>query len=71
MNDFQFPVLQTQRKVASAKSEYEKIHQRLMNELPQLYEKRIDLFDPCLTAMMSSQVCRLSYILLCLIWLLY
>jgi hypothetical protein len=26
-----------------------------MNEMPKLYEKRLDFFEPCLTALMCSQ----------------
>ncbi|XP_019864387.1 PREDICTED: bridging integrator 3-like [Amphimedon queenslandica] len=46
----------TQRKLSSAKSEFEKINSQLMTELPQLHEKRVDVFDPCLKAMMSSEL---------------
>ena len=50
-------ILQTQRKLASKKSEYERINERLMTEMPQLYDGRIDFFEPCVTAVIQSQVC--------------
>lgn len=49
-------LLQTQRKVASARSDYERVHHRLMQELPQLYEGRVEFFEPCVTATQQSAV---------------
>lgn len=46
----------TQRKLASKKSEYERINERLMTEMPQLYDGRIDFFEPCVTAVIQSQL---------------
>lgn len=58
-----FIISQTQRKVSSARSEFDKINEHLMSELPQLYERRVDLFEPCLKAMMSSKVSQCPILL--------
>ena len=47
---------QTQRKLASRKADYERVHDRLMHDLPKLYDGRVDFFEPCLVAMVQSQV---------------
>lgn len=47
---------QLQRSLASAKADYERVHGRLMQDMPQLYENRLGYFDHCLHAVIKAQV---------------
>lgn len=49
-------VLQSQRAVTTARTDYERVHERLMSEVPQLLEGRIEYFDVCVMAVMNAQV---------------
>ena len=49
-------LLQTQRSVASAKADYERVHSRLMHDIPQLLDNRLGYFDQCLQAVIKAQV---------------
>lgn len=55
-----FNLPQAQRKVSSARSDYERVQQRLMVELPQVYQGRVDFFEPCVTAALQSEVSSLG-----------
>lgn len=54
-------VYQSHRALASARTDYERIHDRLMQEIPQLLEGRVDYFDTCLFAVIKAQVCLFLY----------
>lgn len=45
----------TQRAVASTKADYSRVHSRMMQEMPVLYEGRVDYFDHCLQAVIKAQ----------------
>ena len=47
---------QAKRCYLSAKDDFEKANKLLLLELPQFYDRRIDYFQPCLQAMVRSQV---------------
>jgi len=40
----------------AAKDDFDKTNRLLLLELPQFYEKRVDYFQPCLQALIRSQV---------------
>ena len=42
--------------MATARSDYERVHDRLMLEVPMLLENRVGYFDTCLVAIMKAQV---------------
>lgn len=46
---------QTQRALSSARSDYDRVHSRMMQEMPELYEGRVGYFDLCLQAVIKSQ----------------
>lgn len=48
--------MQSQRAVTTARTDYERVHDRLMLEVPQLLEGRVEYFDVCLAAVMKAQV---------------
>lgn len=45
----------SQRAVSTARADYERVHDRLMLEVPQLLEGRVEYFDICLVAVMKAQ----------------
>ena len=47
---------QAERALESAKEEFSAQNKLLLIELPQFYEKRVDYFQPCLQALVRSQV---------------
>ena len=47
---------QLHRSLASAKADYERVHGRLMHDMPQLYDNRLGYFDQCLQAVIKAQV---------------
>ena len=47
---------QLHRSLASSKADYERVHSRLMHDMPQLYENRVGYFDQCLQAVIKAQV---------------
>lgn len=47
---------QAKRCYMSAKDDFEKANKMLLLELPQFYERRIEYFQPCLQALVRSQV---------------
>ena len=49
-------IVQSQRAVMSARTDYERVHDRLMQEIPQLLDGRVDFFDACLFAILRTQV---------------
>lgn len=44
-----------QRSLASAKADYERVHGRLMHDMPKLYDNRLAYFDHCLQAVIKAQ----------------
>ena len=48
--------MQSHRAVATSRADYERVHDRLMLEVPQLLDNRVDYFDTCLSAVMKAQV---------------
>ena len=56
--------IQSQRAVTTARADYERVHDRLMLEIPQLLEGRVDYFDVCLFAVMNAQVKLITHWLL-------
>ena len=47
---------QLHRSLASSKADYERVHSRLMYDMPRLYENRVGYFDQCLQAVIKAQV---------------
>ena len=47
---------QAKRSFLSAKEDFEKANKKLLLELPQFYDRRIEYFQPCLQALVRSQV---------------
>ena len=47
---------QAKRSYLLARDEFEKANKQLLLELPQFYERRVDYFQPCLQALVRSQV---------------
>ena len=47
---------QTQRALTSAKTDYERVHQRMMAEIPELFEGRVGYFEHCVEAVIQTQV---------------
>ena len=47
---------QAKRCFMSAKEDFEKANKKLLLELPQFYDRRIEYFQPCLQALVRSQV---------------
>ncbi|XP_065882969.1 bridging integrator 3 homolog [Dysidea avara] len=45
----------TQRAVTASKTEYENVHQRLMEEMPKLHHGRLSYYTPCLKSAIQSQ----------------
>jgi len=43
------------RAVSSARSDYERVHSRVMAEMPELYDGRVAYFDLCLQAVIKAQ----------------
>lgn len=52
---------QMHRAVSSARSDYERVHSRVMAEMPELYDGRVAYFDLCLQAVIKAQVRQLSH----------
>lgn len=48
--------LKTQRSLSSSRADYDRIHQRMMQELPQVLETRVCYFEHCLQAVIQAQV---------------
>ncbi|XP_062507543.1 bridging integrator 3-like [Corticium candelabrum] len=46
----------TQRELARCKPEFERINSQLTQEIPFLYERRIDYFEPCFEALIKSEM---------------
>ena len=49
-------ITKLQRSLSSAKADYERVHGRVMHDMPQLYENRLGYFDHCLQAVIKAQV---------------
>ena len=47
--------------MASAKEEFDVQNRLLMEDLPKLYEGRLDYFEPCLLSLIKAQVWLKSY----------
>lgn len=47
---------QTQRNLALSRADYDRIHQRMMQELPRVMEGRVAYFEHCLQAIIEAQV---------------
>ena len=47
---------QARRAMQAAKDDFDAQNRLLLLELPQFYEKRVDYFQPCLQALIRSQV---------------
>ena len=56
-------VFQMQRSLCSSRAEYDRIHQRMLQELPQVLEERVEYFEHCLQAVIEAQVHIYIYIL--------
>lgn len=48
--------VQLTRALSSAKQDYERVHGRMMQEMPELYEGRVEYFDLSLQAVIKAQV---------------
>ena len=48
--------VQLTRALSSAKQDYERVHGRLMQEMPDLFEGRVEYFDLSLQAVIKAQV---------------
>jgi len=59
---------QMHRAVSSARSDYERVHSRVMAEMPELYDGRVGYFDLCLQAVIKAQVRQLSYHTHSMLW---
>jgi hypothetical protein len=46
----------THRSLSSSRADYDRIHQRMMQELPRVLEGRVDYFEHCLQAIVEAQV---------------
>ncbi len=53
-----FLFVQLTRALSSTKQDYERVHSRMMQELPELYEGRVEYFDVSLQAVIKAQVCQ-------------
>ena len=51
-------IIQLTRALSSAKQDYERVHGRLMQEMPDLFEGRVEYFDLSLQAVIKAQVRR-------------
>lgn len=49
--------MQLTRAFSSAKQDYERVHSRMMQEMPELFEGRVEYFDLSLQAVIKAQVC--------------
>lgn len=59
---YQGPAMyQSQRTVTTARADYERVHDRLMLEIPQLVDQRKSYFGACLQAVVNAQVSSASY----------
>ena len=47
---------QAKRSYMTARDDFEKANKQLLLELPQFYERRVDYFQPCLQALVRSQM---------------
>ncbi|XP_030841170.1 bridging integrator 3 [Strongylocentrotus purpuratus] len=47
---------QSKKTLDAAKEEYEKVHQELMEGMPNFFEARINYFQPCFEALIKAQV---------------
>ena len=47
--------MQAQRAVSTARADYERIHSRLMYEVPQLCDQRVAYYETCMKASIRSQ----------------
>jgi len=47
---------QLNHRVSMSKQQFEREHSLLMEELPKLYNSRVDYIRPCVTALLGSQV---------------
>ena len=47
---------QTQRNLSLSRADYDRIHQRMMQELPRVMEGRVAYFEHCLQAIIEAQV---------------
>ncbi len=54
--------LQSRRALLVAKGEYDEVNTPLMEDLPQLYDQRVDYFQPTFQALIRAQVTHNSYI---------
>jgi hypothetical protein len=47
---------QTHRSLSSSRADYDRIHQRMMQELPQVLDGRVSYFEHCLQAVIEARV---------------
>lgn len=47
---------QTHRSLTSSRADYDRIHQRMMQELPRVLDGRVNYFEHCLQAIIEAQV---------------